>query len=41
MGHSNHSSSTQEEHTGFGFQIEKSSSGASVVGASAKDTGDQ
>ncbi|WP_330169028.1 hemagglutinin repeat-containing protein [Bartonella grahamii] len=43
VGHNNHSSSTQEERTGFGFQFEKSSSGASVgVGVvSAKDTGDQ
>ncbi|WP_375667719.1 hemagglutinin repeat-containing protein, partial [Bartonella sp. AC130YNZD] len=43
VGHNSHRASSKEERKGFGFQFEKSNSGASLgVGiASAKDTGDQ
>ncbi|WP_375702957.1 hemagglutinin repeat-containing protein, partial [Bartonella sp. AA131HXZ] len=43
VGHNSHKSNSVEEREGFGFQFEKSNSGASLgVGiASAKDTGDQ
>ncbi len=43
VGHDRHTSSSKEEHSGFGIQFGKSSSGASLgVGVeSTKDTGDQ